>query len=98
MSLINKTIVLITGANTGLGFASIQSLLSTKGNAEYVLLLGSRSLSKVNKAIESLGKIDEKHQVVPVEIDIDDDGVVEKAYKEVEEKFGRVDVLINNAG
>jgi NAD(P)-dependent dehydrogenase (short-subunit alcohol dehydrogenase family) len=97
-SVSNEIIVLITGGNTGLGFASIQSLVSTKTDVQYTILMGCRTLSKAIKAIESLGSIDTRHHVYPVVMDIDDDKVVDEAYDEVEKTYGRLDVLINNAG
>jgi NAD(P)-dependent dehydrogenase (short-subunit alcohol dehydrogenase family) len=47
----SKTLVLITGANQGLGYYAAQQLAAT-GN--HHVLIGSRDINKANKAIETL--------------------------------------------
>jgi hypothetical protein len=94
----NKNIVLITGGNTGIGYETVKALYK-EPNA-YVILMGSRSLSKANAAIATLQEEIQsaKSEIVPLQIDIEDDASIEKAFKEVESKYGKVDSLINNAG
>ncbi|KAF2113384.1 hypothetical protein BDV96DRAFT_496435 [Lophiotrema nucula] len=94
----SKGIVLITGANTGIGYQTVKALASS--SKTYTVLLGTRSLEKGKDAIEQLKSEvpDTKSEIVPIQIDIMDDASIEKCHKEVESKYGRVDALINNAG
>lgn len=90
-----KTIVFITGANTGIGLETVKQLLLS--DKPYHILFGSRDAERGAKATESLSK-GETSTVEQVQIDVTDDASIGKAAKLVEEKYGRVDVLINNAG
>jgi NAD(P)-dependent dehydrogenase (short-subunit alcohol dehydrogenase family) len=94
----DTSIVLITGGNTGIGYETVKALY---GSPEaHTILMGSRSMDKAAEAIKTLeSEVSEtKSTVVPIQIDIEDDASIEKAFKEVESKFGRVDALVNNAG
>ncbi|KAF7554377.1 hypothetical protein G7Z17_g2971 [Cylindrodendrum hubeiense] len=93
-----KDIVFITGANTGIGYQAVKSLLQSP--KPYHILLGSRSLLKGEAAVAKLAEeTDNGHSTVEaVEIDITDDDSIQRAFQFVWDKFGRVDVLVNNAG
>ena len=94
----NSTIILITGANTGLGLETVKALVQS--SRTYTILLGGRNLDKAIAAAEHV-----RHEfptssstVDTVQVDIEDDDSITKAYEQVAKKYGRVDVLINNAG
>ena len=87
----DKEIVLITGANTGLGFQIAQQLLRNHGDRFYVLV-GCRTLSKGEAAVEQLHNEGLKGCEV-LHIEVTDDGSIAQAAKRVEEKFGKLDVL-----
>lgn len=93
-----KEIVFITGANTGIGYEAVKSLLQSP--KPYHILLGCRSLLKGHAAIVKLAEEtkNDHSTVEPVEIDISDDDSIQRAFEMVRDKFGRVDVLVNNAG
>jgi len=94
----SREVVLITGANTGLGFQIIRALCgSTKS---YYILLGGRSLQKVEEAVRSATEeFPSSHsKLAPIQVDIEDDGSIEQAFEEVQTKVGRLDTLVNNAG
>jgi NAD(P)-dependent dehydrogenase (short-subunit alcohol dehydrogenase family) len=93
-----SSIVLITGGNTGIGYESVKALYTSQ--QPHTILMGSRSLEKANDSIAKLkGEVSEsKSEVVPIQIDIEDDASIENAFKEVQSKYGRLDSLINNAG
>ncbi|MEP6902867.1 MAG: SDR family oxidoreductase [Actinomycetota bacterium] len=92
MSEQNKKIALITGANRGIGFETARQL----GNQGIKVLLGARSEEKGAEAAETL-----KNEGLDAEfilLDVDDEKTHESAAKSIEEKFGKLDILINNAG
>lgn len=93
-----KRVLLITGANTGLGYEVIRSL-SQSPNA-YTILLGGRSIDKAKVAAEKAQKEfpSSASDIETVQIDIEDDESIAKLFEYVSSKYGRLDILINNAG
>ena len=85
-------IAFITGANRGLGFEAARQLAAQN----YTVILGARDLQKGEAAAQSLreGGADAH----AVQIEVADEASVRRAAREVEEKFGHIDALINNAG
>ena len=94
----SSTIVFITGANTGLGFEAIKALY--KSSQAYTILLGCRSVSKGDAAISQLKSevSNSSSNITAVQVDVESDDSIQQAFDTVSSKFGRVDVLINNAG
>ena len=93
----DKTIVLITGGNTGIGLETVKALL--RSETQYRILLGGRDIDKAKQAVaETNEEIASTSDVTPIQIDVEDDDSINKAHDEVAEKFGRIDCLINNAG
>ena len=93
-----RDVVLVTGANTGLGYQIIRALCGS--DEAYNILLGGRSLPKAQQAVASaIAEFSSlRSKLSPIQVDIEDDNSIQKAFEEVESKFGRLDVLINNAG
>ncbi len=90
MSQSNKT-VLITGASTGIGFAVSRAFLT----AGYNLVLNSRDQGRLEAAYEALGRPDNAELIAG---DVSDKTVGQQMVETALETFGRVDVLVNNAG
>ena len=94
----SKTLILITGANQGLGYYAAQQLAS-QGN--YHVLIGSRDISKAEKAIQSLASDStvkvSSNDLEPIQIDIDDDASIAAAVKTIDAKYHKLDILLNNA-
>jgi NAD(P)-dependent dehydrogenase (short-subunit alcohol dehydrogenase family) len=94
----SKTLILITGANQGLGYYTAQQLAA---EGTYHVLIGSRDINKAKTAIESLAndtsvKVD-ANDLEPLQIDINDDASISAAAETVEKKYGKLDILLNNA-
>jgi NAD(P)-dependent dehydrogenase (short-subunit alcohol dehydrogenase family) len=81
------TVTLITGANKGLGYETAR-LLTEQGHAVYI---GARSIERGQAAAARLG-------ARFVRLDVTDDASAEAAMRVIEERDGRLDVLVNNAG
>jgi NAD(P)-dependent dehydrogenase (short-subunit alcohol dehydrogenase family) len=96
--MVARRVILITGANTGLGFQIVRALCGS--NKSYDILLGGRSLVKVEQAVKSAENEfpSTASKVWPLQVDIEDDDSIQTAFEEVKTKFGRVDALVNNAG
>lgn len=94
----SNPVVLITGANTGLGFETVKVLCQSP--KAYTILLGGRSLEKANAAVQEAKKEfpESRSGVTAVQVDIEDDDSISRLFEHVQKQYGRVDVLINNAG
>lgn len=88
----SKKIAVITGANKGIGLETARQL----GKKDVTVLLGSRDLEKGEAAVKKLQA--EGIDVKALEIDVNDEKSIRKAAEKVERDFGRLDILINNAG
>jgi len=85
-------IALITGANKGIGLETARQL----ARQNIVVLIGARDLDKGKTAAESL--VEEDLDARPIEIDVTQQNSIRQAAAQVEQEFGRLDILINNAG
>lgn len=85
-------VVLVTGASSGLGvhFANVLA----EAGAEVVV--GARRVEKLQQTVDAICSRGGK--AMAVSLDVTDSVSVAKALDEAESKFGRVNVLINNAG
>ena len=88
----DKRIALITGANRGIGLETARQL----GKQDIKVLIGARSEEKGWEAAEGLKA--EGIDAEFIKLDLDDQATHATAAKEIEEKFGKLDILINNAG
>ncbi len=94
--------ILITGANKGIGLATVAKLLGSYD--ETFLLLGSRDSKKGQQALNSLLDIQPewKDRLDLIQIDVEQDLSVNSAAEEVVTKFGRTPsplyAIVNNAG
>jgi NAD(P)-dependent dehydrogenase (short-subunit alcohol dehydrogenase family) len=85
-----STIALVTGATRGLGLVTVRRL----AELGWTVLLGARDAARGAAAAKELDGLD----VRPVPIDVTSEESVAGAVALVDEQFGRLDVLVNNAG
>ena len=86
-------VALVTGGARGIGFG-ISSALAKDGFD--LALCGQRSEEEVREPIEALRASGREVFYLPA--DISDEGARERLVEGVRERFGRLDVLVNNAG
>lgn len=87
-----KKVALVTGANKGIGFEIGRQLC----RAGFTVLLAGRDEKKSSEAAAKLkGEGLDAHGIV---LDVSDAKTVATAAKTIGERFGRLDVLVNNAG
>jgi NAD(P)-dependent dehydrogenase (short-subunit alcohol dehydrogenase family) len=85
----NKRVALVTGANKGIGL-QIAKDLAKHG---LTVLVGSRDVQKGETAARSAGV--DAHAV---QLDVTDQASIDAAAEHIRNQFGRLDVLVNNAG
>ena len=88
-----KKIALITGANKGIGLETARQL----GEQDITVLLGARDSQERGK-LPAEGLRKDGIDAHPIVIDVSDPESIRKAANQVERDFGRLDILINNAG
>lgn len=81
-------VALVTGANTGVGF-QIAKALAENG---YHVFVGSRDLEKGKDAANQMGG--EAHAI---QLDITDDNSIRNVVGKIENEFGYLSLLVNNA-
>ena len=83
-----KKVWLVTGAGRGLGVDIVKAALA----AGHAVVATARNAQSVTKAV---GEADE---LLPVDLDVTDQAAAAAAVDAAVERFGRLDVLVNNAG
>jgi NAD(P)-dependent dehydrogenase (short-subunit alcohol dehydrogenase family) len=84
-----ERVALVSGGNRGLGL-EVARRLTEDG---YTVVVGSRDLAKGREAAEALGEL-----AYACRLDVAEPESIESCLTEIEERYGRLDVLVNNAG
>ena len=84
-------IALVTGGGSGIGKA-IAAALSRAG---FVVVIAGRRADVLEQAAQEIGGGD---RVLAVQADISDPDAVARLFSVIEDRFGRLDLLVNNAG
>ncbi len=84
-------IALVTGGNRGIGLAACEGLAKLGMH----VVMGSRDLVKGETAASALRQ--KGLDVEAVQLDVTDATSIEQARQEIQQKLGRLDVLVNNA-
>ena len=87
-----KKVALISGANKGIGFETARQL----GKQGTTVLVGARDLAKGEAAAAQLKS--EGIDAQAIQFDVVKSADVKAAVDKIEKQFGRLDILINNAG
>jgi len=92
--MLKEKCVIITGSTRGIGYETAKLFLE---NGAKVALLGSRK-ETVDNAIRSLKELNQSFEVIGFYPDLTNEEEIRKVFDKVEEEFGKIDCLINNAG
>lgn len=87
----SQRVAVVTGGNRGIGFEVCRQLAK-----QHQVILTSRDQSKGKAAVEQLQAAG--LAVINYSLDVTDSGSVEQLAQFIRNKYGRVDVLVNNAG
>lgn len=93
MSKLAQKVALVTGGSRGIGAAIAKRLASDGADVAITYASDANSASAVVKAIESAGR-----KAVAIQADAADPAAVKDAVEKTVAAFGRIDVLVNNAG
>ena len=88
----DKKVALVTGATRGIGFETARQL----GQKGITVVVGGRTQQDATEAAGKL--VTEGLEAYPVAVDITKDADRKAAASFVAERFGKLDILINNAG
>jgi NAD(P)-dependent dehydrogenase (short-subunit alcohol dehydrogenase family) len=92
MNKVNGKVILVTGGGQGLGAAICRSL-AEDGAIVIPVDVKTGNLAKITEEIKGTGG-----QIEGFEMNVADVSNVEKVMKQIVDKYGRIDVVINNAG
>lgn len=87
--MLRDKVIVVTGASSGIG-ALTSRMLSEHGA---IVILTARSVDKLEIVGASLQG---RHEVIPLDVSRDDE--VAGVFKQIIDSYGRIDVLLNNAG
>jgi NAD(P)-dependent dehydrogenase (short-subunit alcohol dehydrogenase family) len=86
--MVDKNVLLVTGAGRGMGVDIARAALA----AGYAVVATGRDPKKVAQAVG------ESDDLLTVELDVTDSASAQAAVQAAVDRFGRIDVLVNNAG
>ena len=89
---IEGKVVVITGASSGMGEAAARHLVAQGAS----VVLGARRIERLQSLADELNN--QGGKALAVETDVTDPNQVQRLVDEAVQRYGRVDVIINNAG
>lgn len=87
-------VAIVTGGTRGIGFSTVKTFLD---NGAKVALCGSRQ-ETVDKALAQLKEINANYEVIGCAPDLLDNKAVAAMIDDVVAKWGKLDIIVNNAG
>jgi citronellol/citronellal dehydrogenase len=99
MAALQGKVAIVTGASRGIGRALVLGL----ARASCHVVIAAKSITSTEKLPGSIYTVAQEvealgGQALPVQVDVRDEGQIEALAERTLERFGRIDVLVNNAG
>lgn len=85
-------VAVVTGSSSGLGITFAQALAEVGAN----IVLAARRVDKLNEVADTITKLGVK--VRPIQCDVSQQNQVQSLVDETIKTFGRLDIVVNNAG
>jgi meso-butanediol dehydrogenase / (S,S)-butanediol dehydrogenase / diacetyl reductase len=85
-------IALITGAASGIGWATAEQFVQQGA----IVILADRDADKLAQRLSGLQAGDNRHRAITLDVSSEEQWI--RAMQEIDGAFGRLDVLVNNAG
>jgi 2-deoxy-D-gluconate 3-dehydrogenase len=86
-------VAMVTGGNSGIGKAMVEGLASAGAD----IVIAARDEAKTARVIKEF-EDGYKNRFLGVKMDVSNEGSVQEGVKQAFEKFGKITILINNAG
>ena len=86
---LNQKVILITGANRGIG----KEIAKQMAKKDWQVIVSARDYSKAVQVATEIGT-----NAWPAQVDVRDEDSISEAASIIDKKFGKLDVLVNNAG
>lgn len=90
--MVNGDIVLVTGAGSGIGL-EISKAFAEAGAKVVITDVNTEAAETAAKSLQEAG-----HDVIGLTLNVTDEAQVQSVFAETIKRYGRLDVLINNAG
>jgi 3-oxoacyl-[acyl-carrier protein] reductase len=84
-------VALVTGASQGIGRATAIALAAAGSK----VVCAARNVEKLEAVVAEIGRADREARAIPLDVAQPDQ--VKTAFKQISERFGRLDILVNNA-
>ncbi len=89
-----QPVALVTGTSSGFGLLTALAL----AGAGYRVIAAMRDLSRRGPLLEQAESSGIRHRLECIRLDVTDERSIAQAMMTIREKYGRVDLLVNNAG
>src|SRR5690348_7574019 len=89
----DRKVALVTGGSRGIGAAIVERLAADGFDVAFTFVSGAAPAKALEEKLKKAG-----NQVVALQADSADAAAIEDAVEKTVSQFGRIDLLVNNAG
>jgi len=91
---LESQVAVVTGGSKGIGFAIARALAGEGCN----VVITGRNEAVLKRSAQQIGRKATRSKILPVVCDVRDPQSVDALFQTVRQRFGKLDVLVNNAG
>lgn len=92
--MLDKKVAIITGGTRGIGLATAKKFIQENA---IVVIFGSKK-ETVDKALSELKETFSKKEILGFYPNLIDESELKEVFDKIKEKFGHIDIIVNNAG